>query len=323
MTQWSAKWLNWAAWLLLLPLLAVSLSLGVADFSWARLFDSPESWQLLLVSRVPRTLALILAGVSLAVGGMMMQIVMRNRFVEPSMVGATQSAVLGVLLASLLLPASALWLKMAAGAVAALVGLMLFMLMIRRLPPSQWLMVPLVGMVFGGVIESVSLFVAYETEAVQLLTVWQLGDFSGVMQGNYELLWLTGIMAAMAYVMADRLTVVGLGDAVATSLGLNHKAVVWSALSMVAMITALVVVTVGAVPFVGLVVPNIVSRLMGDYLRRSLPAVALLGAAAVLACDIVGRWVRYPFEIPVATVFGVLGTVAFLFLLMRRPAHGN
>ena len=90
---------------------------------------------------------------------------------------------------------------------------------------------------------------------------------------------------------------------------------------IVALITSLVVVTGGGIPFIGLVVPNIVSRLVGDKLRQSLPAVALLGAVLVLACDIIGRLIRYPFEIPVATVFGVLGTVLFLVLLMKRSGH--
>ena len=84
---------------------------------------------------------------------------------------------------------------------------------------------------------------------------------------------------------------------------------------------ALVVVTVGSIPFIGLVVPNIASRLLGDKLRASLPAVALLGAALVLMCDLIGRLIVFPFEIPVATVFGVVGTVLFL-LLLRAPQRG-
>ena len=71
------------------------------------------------------------------------------------------------------------------------------------------------------------------------------------------------------------------------------------------------------IPFVGLVVPNVVSRVMGDNLRRTLPFVALTGAGLVLACDLIGRVVRYPYEIPVGTVFGVVGSVIFLWLLLR------
>ena len=124
-----------------------------------------------------------------------------------------------------------------------------------------------------------------------------------------------------AYLIADQLTIVGLGETVAVNLGIDRNVILWAGLVIVALITSLVVVTVGNIPFIGLVVPNIVSRIMGDKLRAGLPAVALLGTALVLLCDVIGRVIVFPFEIPVATVFGVLGTVLFLGLLMRQPAR--
>lgn len=307
--------------LILLLLLFVSVSVGVADFSWLQLWSLSDSSQLLLSSRLPRTLALVLTGSSMAVAGLIIQMLMKNRFIEPGMVGASQSAMLALLLMALYLPATALLWKMSVAAVAALGGMLVFMLLISRLPPTAQLMVPLVGIVFGSVIESVAVFIAYETDMLQMLGVWQLGDFSGVLQGRYELLWLTGLMALAAYRMADQLTIAGLGDTVSTNLGLNRRTVLWTGLVIVALITSLVMITIGNIPFIGLVVPNIVSRLMGDKLRSSLPAVALLGASAVLLCDIIGRLVRFPFEIPVATIFGILGTVLFLYLLLRTPSH--
>lgn len=307
--------------LILLLLLFVSVSVGVADFSWLQLWSLSDSSQLLLSSRLPRTLALVLTGSSMAVAGLIIQMLMKNRFIEPGMVGASQSAMLALLLMALYLPATALLWKMSVAAVAALGGMLVFMLLISRLPPTAQLMVPLVGIVFGSVIESVAVFIAYETDMLQMLGVWQLGDFSGVLQGRYELLWLTGLMALAAYRMADQLTIAGLGDTVSTNLGLNRRTVLWTGLVIVALITSLVMITIGNIPFIGLVVPNIVSRLMGDKLRNSLPAVALLGASAVLLCDIIGRLVRFPFEIPVATIFGILGTVLFLYLLLRTPSH--
>ena len=310
--------LNLAA---LMLLFAASLSIGVADFSWSKLLYFSDDMQLMLTSRLPRTFAIVLTGASLAVAGMIMQILMRNRFVEPSMVGASQSAALGLLMMALFFPAAALMTKMSVAAAAAMAGMLLFMLLIRRLPPTAQLMVPLVGIIFGGVIESVAVFIAYENEMMQLLSVWQQGDFSGVLLGRYELLWLTGILAVCAYLIADQLTIIGLGETVAVNLGLNRNTILWAGLIIVALITSLVVVTVGNIPFIGLVVPNIVSRLMGDKLRQSLPAVALMGAAMVLLCDIIGRVIRFPFEVPVATVFGVVGTVLFLYLLLRKPAH--
>ncbi|CRZ20410.1 Iron-uptake system permease protein FeuB [Kingella kingae] len=300
-----------------------SLSIGVANFSWANVFSGSlnDSTQVMLISRLPRTFAILLTGASMGVAGMIMQILLKNRFVEPSMVGASQSAILGLLLMSLLLPSAALLTKMSVAAVAALLGMLLFMAMIRKLPPTAQLLVPLVGIIFGGVIESVYTFIAYETDMLQLISVWQSGDFSGVLLGRYELLWLTGALAVVAYLIADQLTIVGLGESVAVNLGINRNVILWAGLVIVALITSLVVVTVGNIPFIGLVVPNIVSRLLGDKLRASLPAVALLGAVLVLLCDIVGRVIVFPFEIPVATVFGVLGTVLFLGLLFRQPAR--
>lgn len=87
-------------------LVLLSLSIGVADFSWSGIFHSlinhsaNSDSSLLLVSRLPRTIAIILTGVSMAVAGMIIQVVLKNRFVEPSMVGATQSAALGLLVVS-------------------------------------------------------------------------------------------------------------------------------------------------------------------------------------------------------------------------------
>lgn len=306
-----------------LLLFVASLSIGVANMSWANVFSGSlnDSSQIMLISRLPRTFALVLTGASMAVAGMIMQILLKNRFVEPSMVGASQSAALGLLLMALLLPSATLFTKMTVAAVAALLGMLLFMALTRKLPPTAQLLVPLVGIIFGGVIESISTFIAYEYEMLQLLSVWRSGDFSGVLLGRYELLWLTGAMAVMAYLIADQLTIVGLGDTVAANLGLNRQMILWCGLLIVALITSLVVVTVGSIPFIGLVVPNIVSRLLGDRLRASLPAVALLGAALVLLCDVIGRLIVFPFEIPVATVFGVLGTVLFLGILWRQPAR--
>lgn len=246
-------YLNLINGIALLILFAVSLSVGVAQFDWSALFSLSDSQQVMFISRLPRTFAIVLTGASMAVAGMIMQILMRNRFVEPSMVGASQSAALGLLLMSLLLPAAPLLAKMSVAAVAALIGMLVFMLLIRRLPPTAQLMVPLVGIIFGGVIEAVATFIAYQNEMLQMLGVWQQGDFSGVLLGRYELLWATGVLALFAYLIADQLTILGLGETVSVNLGLNRTAILWSGLIIVALITSLVVVTVGNIPFIGLV----------------------------------------------------------------------
>ena len=303
--------------LFLLILCPISMSVGVADFSWSDVFQQPEQTQLFFVSRLPRTLAIILVGATLSIAGMVLQIVLKNRFIEPSMIGASQSAALGILIATLLFPATPLLAKMSFATVCALIGMAIFMFLMRNLPPHQKLMLPLIGIIFGNVIESITTFIAYETDSLQLLSVWFAGDFSGVLAGRYELLWLTAGLAFMIYIMADRLSIAGLGQNISTSLGINYQQMTWFALIIVAMITALIVVTIGQIPFIGLVVPNIISRLAGDRLRQNLPTVVLFGANLMLACDIVGRVINAPFEVPISTIFGIIGTLIFLYLLFR------
>lgn len=304
--------------LFLLLLIPISMSVGVADFSWREIFSSPEQSQIFFISRLPRTLAVLLVGATLAIAGMVLQIVLKNRFIEPSMIGASQSAAIGILITSLFFPASALLLKMSIATLCALVGMGIFMLLIRKLPPYQQLMLPLVGIVFGNVIEAISTYIAYETDSLQVLSVWFSGDFSGILAGRYELLWLTAILAVVVYIMADKLTIAGLGENISTNLGINYKQMTWLALVVVALITSIVVVTVGQIPFIGLVVPNIVSRIAGDRLRKNLPTVVVLGANLVLACDILGRVINAPYEIPISTVFGIVGTIIFLYLLLKE-----
>ena len=143
--------INTASLILMGLLVLLSLSIGVADFSWSGILQSlltqsaNSDSSLLLVSRIPRTIAIILTGIAMAVAGMIIQVVLKNRFVEPSMVGATQSAALGLLVVSLLFPASALIVKMGVATIAAVFGMMLFMLLIHRIPPTDFLMIPLIG----------------------------------------------------------------------------------------------------------------------------------------------------------------------------------
>jgi iron complex transport system permease protein len=144
-----------------------------------------------------------------------------------------------------------------------------------------------------------------------------VGDFSGVLRGRYELLWIVAALTVVGYVAADRFTVAGMGADFTTNLGMNYKAIMRLGLTIVALISAVVVTSVGAVPFLGLVVPNIVSLLFGDNLRRAVPWTAVFGAGFVLVCDIIGRTIRYPYEVPVGMVMSVLGAAVFLVLLLR------
>lgn len=292
----------------LLVLAAISCLIGVAGMSW----------EVLWVSRLPRTIALVLAGAALAVCGLLMQLLVRNRFVEPSTVGTTEAAGLGLVVITLLVPGSPLMVKMVTAALFALTGTWLFLRVVRLMPVREPILVPLIGLMLGGVISAMTTFLAFHHDLLQTLNTWMTGDFSGVLQGRYELLWLVAGLVVIAFVAADRFTVAGMGETFSANAGLDHRSVLAVGLAIVSVVSAVVVVTVGVIPFLGLIVPNVVSALVGDNARRGLPWVALLGSGLVLACDIVGRLVRHPYEIPVGTVMGVLGAGFFLHLLLRR-----
>ncbi len=306
--------------LLVLALAVASLFIGASRVPLATLFShapDAQATQVLLISRIPRTLALVLTGVSMAVAGSLMQMLARNRFVEPSTAGTVESATLGVLVVALLAPGLALWAKMLVAAGFALGGTALFLAILQRVALRSALIVPLVGLVLGGVISAITTFFAYRHDLLQSLHAWTAGDFSAVLRGRYELLWAGLAVTGVAYVAADRFTVAGMGEAFATNIGLHHRRMLVLGLVIVAIVTASVVVTAGVVPFLGLIVPNVVGLVVGDNLRRALPWVALCGAAFVLACDIVGRLLLFPYEVPIGTVVGIVGSALFLALLLR------
>lgn len=312
--------------LITLVLAVVSLFVGVSDVSLtALLSSSPEDrpMQVLLISRIPRTLAIVLAGSAMAIAGLVMQMIVRNRFVEPSTAGTTESASLGFLFATLLFPGWPLMAKMLIAALFALVGTALFLRILRAVPLRDVLLVPLIGIMLGGIIGALTSFLAYRFGLMASLLAWNMGDFSGILRGRYELLWIGLACTIAAYIAADRFTVAGMGKDFTTNLGLNYQRVMVLGLVIVSLISAIVLVSVGSIPFLGLIVPNVVSLMVGDNMRRTVPWVAIGGAAFVLACDIVGRLIRMPYEIPISVVVGVAGSAVFLYLLLRTRRHAS
>jgi len=309
--------------LLTLGLAVVSLFVGVSEVSLGALFAAAgdRELQVLLISRIPRTLAIILSGSAMAVAGLVMQMIVRNRFVEPSTAGTTEAASLGFLVATLLVPGWPLMAKMLISAGFALAGTALFLRILKAVPLRDVMLVPLVGIILGGIIGAVASFLAYRFELLPSLLAWHMGDFSGVLRGRYELLWIGLVCAVFAYIAADRFTVAGMGQDFTTNLGLNYQRIMVLGLVIVSVVSAVVLVTAGAIPFLGLIIPNLVSLMIGDNMRRTVPWVAVMGAGFVLACDILGRIVRAPYEIPISVVVGVIGSVIFLYLLLGRRRH--
>jgi iron complex transport system permease protein len=311
----------------LLAVLAVtSLFVGVSDVSPATLLSGGRDGDaafLLVASRIPRTVAVVLVGASMGIAGLILQMLVRNKFVEPSTTGVTEFATLGALVTMVFFPGMAVVGKMGVAAAFGLFGTWVFLRVVRFVPVRQLVLVPLVGLMLGGVVGAVTTFFAYRLDLLQSLQQWSQGSFASVMQGRYELVWIAAAMVVVAWIAADRFSVIGLGEEFATNLGLDYRRVVAIGMVIVAVITAAVLVTAGIIPFLGLVVPNVVSLVIGDNLRRAIPWVAGLGAVFVVASDILARVIRFPYEIPLSLVVGIVGAALFLWLLLRRGSRAH
>ena len=293
-------------------LLIASLFTGVFD-----IFGGDFGWEMFNITRVPRTIALVLAGAAMAMSGLVMQLLTQNRFVEPTTTGTTEWAGLGLLIMMIVAPTAGLLPRMIGAVVAAFIGTMIFFLFLRRVQLSSSLIVPIVGIMLGAVVGSITTYIALATDKLQSLGIWFAGSFTSIIKGQYEVLWIVAIVAVLVFIAADRFTVAGLGEDVATNVGLNYNRIILLGTGLIAIATGVVTVVVGSLPFLGLIVPNIVSMFRGDDLRSNLPWVCLLGIAIVTVCDLIGRTIIMPFEIPVSLILGVVGSVVFIALLLR------
>lgn len=294
-------------------LVAMSLFVGQYD-----ILGADDGWEMFATTRIPRTIALVLSGAAMAMCGLVMQLLTHNKFVEPTTTGTTEWAGLGLIFVMYFFPSASLLGRMSGAIIFAFIGTAVFFLFLRRVTLKSSLVVPIVGIMLGAVVSSISTFFALQTDMLQSLSVWFAGSFTDIYKGQYEFLWLVVIVVAIVFVFSDRLTVAGLGEDIATNVGLNYKRIVFLGTGLIAIATGLVTVVVGNLPFLGLVVPNIVSMFRGDGLRSNLPWVCLVGIAIVTVADIIGRVIIAPFEIPVSVILGILGAAIFVYLIVER-----
>lgn len=303
---------------LLAMLCGVSLLVGSSPLTWSQtLAGSGDAWLTLTASRLPRLAAVVLTGVGLSVCGVILQHIVRNRFVEPGTSGGLDAAKLCILVSLTLAPAAGTTSRMLFALVFCLASSLLYVGIIRRIRWRNTVLVPVVGLMYGSVLSAVAEFYAYRHNILQSMQGWLLGDFSRVVQGHYEIIYLVLPIVALAYLYAHRFTVLGMGEDMASSLGLGYAATAALGLVLVAVTVSVTVIIVGAIPFVGLVVPNLVALRYGENLGRTLPIVALGGASLLLACDIIGRLLIHPFEVPIGLTAGGVGGVMFLVLILR------
>ncbi|WP_419723756.1 iron chelate uptake ABC transporter permease subunit VctD [Vibrio sinaloensis] len=311
------KMLSWT----LLVLSVLSLFVGIGQLNVAQLLaGGPQSWDLLFTSRIPRLAAVLLAGAGLSIAGLIMQQISQNRFASPSTSGTIECAMLGYVLSLVLFGnGNQLWLIFSVS----MLGTLAFVQFINRIQFKNAVFVPLVGIIFGNVVQSVATFFAYKYDAIQNLSSWAVANFANLLQGDYELLYVAIPFAIFSLLYATRISAVGLGKDFAVNLGLNYQQVLVVGVLLVSVMSASVVMIVGKLPFLGLIVPNLVSRFYGDNLRRNIPLTALLGALIVLVCDLAGRLIIFPYELPISNIISLLGGAVFIYFILQGEKNAR
>lgn len=310
--------------IILILISAVSLFIGVLEVEPAALLSGDtEPLEIFLISRLPRLLAILCTGVGMSVAGLIMQQLCMNKFVSPTTGATISSAQFGILMALLFLPKATLWDRALFSFATAVLGTWVFVWFIQRIQFKDTVMVPLVGIMFGNIIGGITNYFAYKYEMTQALSTWLVGHFSLVLRGRFELVYLTVPLVALAFIFANHFNIVGTGKDFAKNLGVPYNLVLFMGLTIAAVITASVVVVVGSISYIGLIVPNIVAILKGDRIRGTLIDTALFGAIFVLVCDILGRLIIFPYELPIDLIIGIIGSFLFIGLLFYRLRHGR
>ncbi len=280
-------------------------------------------WFLIGASRLPRTITIILTAIGLSISGLILQTITNNKFVSPDVVGVTDSAKLGLIIGILMFGSFSLQFRLLFAFMFAVIGSIGFIFILRRIKFKNDVYVPLVGLMFGAVIQAVVTFIAYQFNLTQVADTIGIGSFTTKIQGQYELLYVIVIPIVIGFIYMVQFNIIGLGEDFSKNLGINYKKVMAIGLVIVSLITAAIFVVVGNIPFVGLVVPNLVSLYYGDNTKKTSFDVALFGSVFVLAADILSRVIIYPYEMPVSVTMGITGSIIFLFLIYRRSRYAK
>jgi iron complex transport system permease protein len=271
--------------------------------------------------RVPRALCAALVGACLGVAGALMQGITRNRLASPSLFGVTAGAALGLALFStglvaLPFPGGALLMTCLGGALA---WITVFSLGGAWSPATAQGRLVLAGVAVAALCAALTRLTVILVEAqAQSVLNWLAGSLANVGAAQLQLLWpctLIGVVLAIA--CAPRLNLINLGEDAARSLGVRIGALRLLVFVLSLLLVGASVCAVGPIAFVGLIAPNIARQWLGNDYRWLIPISAGLGAAIVLASDLISRAVAFPVETPAGVVTALIGAPFFLFLARR------
>lgn len=323
------KWGKFAA-LLLVFLLSFAASVlfgstgaGVFDaVSAAMKGDTGNAaYRIIRYIRLPRSCAAMLAGSALAVSGVIIQAVLNNAMAAPNIIGVNAGAGLAAVLLIALEPAAVSALPAAAflGAVAAC----LFIYAIAAKTGASRMTITLVGVTVSSILTAgINTVKTIFPDTIYNANTFLVGGISGVVFSRLTpACWLIGAGILAACLLAKDIDVLSLGEETAESLGMGVKWMRFALLALASLLAGSAVSFAGLLGFVGLLVPHIARRLVGESHVWLIPFSAVGGAALVLLCDLVGRVLFSPYEVPVGIILSFIGGPFFLALILvqRKP----
>lgn len=273
---------------------------------------------LLTTVRLPRVIGGMLAGIGLACAGVILQGVMNNSLASPNTIGVNSGSGFAVMLSLLLFP-DRFYLQ----PVFAFLGALLTTLMVFALAyfaDSSRTTIILAGITISSFLNAgINTIKLLNTDITMNLTSFLIGSLSGLTI-NKLLLPGLGVLTAFAISLffAQALNLLGLGDDIARSLGLRVSFTRFLLLILSSIMAGCVVSYAGLLSFIGLIVPHICRQLFGNDARFLLPCSALLGASFVILCDLLGRVLFAPFELPAGILMAFIGGPFFLYLLLKK-----
>lgn len=268
--------------------------------------------------RQPRTCACLLAGAALAVSGAMIQGVLSNALAAPSTIGVNSGAGLMVAVSCAIAPSAVALVPFAALA-GAVLGVLLVLFISERTGASKITLV-LAGVAISSIFNAgVDAVITFVPEALNGYSDFRIGGFSGVSMAKIvPAFWPIAVSFVAALSLHNEMDILMLGTEQAQSLGLPAKKLRLLLLSLAAVMAGAAVSISGLIGFVGLIVPHIMRRLVGEDSGPLMVASALGGAVLLGGCDLLARTLFSPFEVPVGIVMALAGGPFFLWLLQKR-----
>ena len=306
-------------------LFIISIAIGSVKVSMADIFNaffhpdkSLKQYQIIFYSRLPRSVAAVLAGGALAVAGAILQSILQNPLASPGIIGINAGAGVAVVAASLLFPGAAQAIPVAAfaGAFAAAVTVYF----IAEKTGASKMTIVLAGVAVSSFIGAITDTLITLFPDVQLSrSAFSIGGFSGVSMQKIGLNAIyIPLCLLLSWLFSYDLNVLSLGGETASSVGLKSKNVRLGYIILAAILAGGAVSIAGLISFVGLIAPHVTRLLVGADNRFLIPASALFGSSFTLLCDILARSLFAPYELPVGIILSFLGAPFFIWLLFRQ-----